>query len=273
MVVARLPLGYLNQMRWLALLLAIVGCKTGSAPPGARYRRRDPRMALRTPTTTCTSRAMTRRSSQRALIGGARRRGGGRAAVCATLEDKGDYDQLRIAGADLAVRRRFIASLAACNATGQVCPPRLDDPPWTFDRRSRCRSEARHAAALRRRRAGRRSSAELHGRACACRTIACVDSMFVAIDRLEKRPMPEVQDEDIARTSIVRARDCSVPVARPARYAARGSEPTEPTRDRACSARSDCRTPRRSPASRRCALRGSARDDTRSRRASVRTAR
>ena len=51
-------------------------------------------------------------------------------------------------------------------------------------------------------------AAELHGRACACRTIACVDSMGVAIDQLEPRPMPEVRGDEVASQSITRAREC-----------------------------------------------------------------
>jgi hypothetical protein len=51
-------------------------------------------------------------------------------------------------------------------------------------------------------------SAELFGRACACRTLACVDSMFVAIEGLETRPMPDVQADETASQSITRAREC-----------------------------------------------------------------
>jgi hypothetical protein len=51
-------------------------------------------------------------------------------------------------------------------------------------------------------------AAELHGRACACRTLACVDSVGIAIDQLETRPMPEVQSDDAATTAITRAREC-----------------------------------------------------------------
>ena len=35
--------------------------------------------------------------------------------------------------ADLAVRRRFIESLESCQAANRHCPPRLDDPKWTWD--------------------------------------------------------------------------------------------------------------------------------------------
>jgi hypothetical protein len=205
MLVARLPLGYLNQMRRLALVLAIVGCKTGSPPNGGgdvvtyhgasthadddiykpSYDKAELQSAL---------------SAERAAEAAAAQR-------LRELEDKGDYDQLRLAGADLAVRRRFIASLAACHATGHVCPPRLDDPAWTFDLEADV--DPKLDTPLRFDQASwQQVAAELHGRACACRTIACVDSMFVAIDRLEKRPMPDVQADDTASTSIVRAREC-----------------------------------------------------------------
>jgi hypothetical protein len=116
-------------------------------------------------------------------------------------------DQLRVALADLAVRRRFIAALEACDATGRTCPPRLDDPPWSYpidppgepelDAHSRFDLASWQVVA-----------AELHGRACACRTLACVDSMGVAIDELETRPMPEVQADEEASLAITRARAC-----------------------------------------------------------------
>src|ERR1700733_14361185 len=35
--------------------------------------------------------------------------------------------------ADLAVRRHFIESLESCQAANHQCPPRLDDPKWTWD--------------------------------------------------------------------------------------------------------------------------------------------
>ncbi|HEY5947780.1 MAG TPA: hypothetical protein VIV40_19905 [Kofleriaceae bacterium] len=123
------------------------------------------------------------------------------------LEEHGDYDQLRIAGADLAVRRRFIASLEACEASGLTCPPRLDEPAWSFDIEGsvdpKLDTPLRFDPAT-----WQKVSAELHGRACACRTLACVDSMFVAIDRLETRPMPDVQGDETASLSITRAREC-----------------------------------------------------------------
>jgi hypothetical protein len=109
--------------------------------------------------------------------------------------------------ADLAVRRRFIASLEACRDTGHRCPPRLDDPPWTYDVDGT--ADPRLDTPLRFDLDDwRKVAAELHGRACACRTVACVDSLFAAIDALEKRPMPDVEADDTASASITHAREC-----------------------------------------------------------------
>jgi hypothetical protein len=120
-------------------------------------------------------------------------------------------DQLRVAAADLAVRRRFIATLEVCEAAGRWCPPRLDDPPWAFDPdpdRGRPGDPPLTASLRYDLDSWRQIAAELHGRACACRTIACVDSVGVAIDELEPRPMPAVQGDDQAAAAITRGREC-----------------------------------------------------------------
>lgn len=118
-------------------------------------------------------------------------------------------EQLRVMRADLAVRRRFIAMLEACEATGRQCPPRLDDPPWVFDPDAEPPAEPPMVATLRfDLDSWRALAAELHGRACACRTIACVDSVGVAVDNLEARPVPQVRGDDAATISITRAREC-----------------------------------------------------------------
>jgi hypothetical protein len=118
-------------------------------------------------------------------------------------------DQLRVAEADLAVRRRFIATLEVCEASGRLCPPRLDDPPWPFDPDPDQPIPPPMTAPLRfDLDSWRGLTAELHGRACACRSLACVDSVGVAIDQLETRPMPEVLSDDGATISITRAREC-----------------------------------------------------------------
>ncbi|HEY0482350.1 MAG TPA: hypothetical protein VGD37_32740 [Kofleriaceae bacterium] len=118
-------------------------------------------------------------------------------------------DQLRVAAADLAVRRRFIATLEACESAGRWCPPRLDDPAWAFDPDADPPADPPLTATLRfDLESWRAIAAELHGRACACRTLACLDSVGVAIDQLERRPMPEVQSDDAAVTAVTRAREC-----------------------------------------------------------------
>ena len=118
-------------------------------------------------------------------------------------------DQLRVAVADLAVRRRFIASLEACESSGRWCPPRLDDPPWGFDLDADQPTDPPMSAALKFDISGWRTlAAELHGRSCACRTLNCVDSVGVAIDQLEEQTPPAVQGDETATISITRAREC-----------------------------------------------------------------
>jgi hypothetical protein len=118
-------------------------------------------------------------------------------------------DQLRVAIADLAVRRRFIASLEACESAGRWCPPRLDDPPWAYDSDADPPAEPPLSAALRfDLDSWRTIAAELHGRACACRTLGCVDSVEVALDELEPRPMPTVRSDEESAVELTRAREC-----------------------------------------------------------------
>lgn len=123
------------------------------------------------------------------------------------VEVEGDSEALRVALADLAVRRRFVASLEDCQANGRHCPPRLDDPPWSYDVDSAALPKLDNALRFDLE-DWRKVADELHGRACACRTLVCIDSLAVAIDVLEKRPMPEVEADDAASVSIVKAREC-----------------------------------------------------------------
>jgi len=116
-------------------------------------------------------------------------------------------DQLRVAQADLAVRRRFIASLEACEAAGTQCPPRLDDPPWTYDLEGD-KPPPLNAPLQFDLAPWRAIAVELHGRACACRTLTCVDGLTVAIDVLETKPVKDVLGDDAATESITRAREC-----------------------------------------------------------------
>jgi len=122
------------------------------------------------------------------------------------LRDAAD-DRLLVAQADLAVRRRFIAALEACEASGRWCPPRLDDPPWAFDVEGD-KPPPLDAPLHFELAPWRAIAAELHGRACACRTLACVDGVGIAIDQLEAKPVKDVLGDDAATLSITRAREC-----------------------------------------------------------------
>jgi hypothetical protein len=127
--------------------------------------------------------------------------------IAALEANPGPDDQLHTAIADLAIRRRFIASLEACEAAGRDCPPRLDEPPWTWEPDAGTPPPLDTAISLDL--AGwQRVSSELHGRACACRTVACLDGLGAAIDQLEARVEPAVRDDDAAAQSITWAREC-----------------------------------------------------------------
>lgn len=122
----------------------------------------------------------------------------------ADFETKGDDDGLRVAIADLAVRRRFIAALEACQAGGHMCPPRLDDPPWSWDVDGTAPPplDVKLTFDLD---GWNKIASELHGRACACRTLACVDGLTVAIDVLEAK---RNGDDDTSTAAVTRAREC-----------------------------------------------------------------
>lgn len=130
-------------------------------------------------------------------------------ALVAAGSTQAGADRLRVALSDLAVRRRFISTLEACETQGQWCPPRLDDPAWNFDPDPDAGKPPPLDAPLRFDvDSWRVVAAELHGRACACRTLGCIESMDVAIEQLEKRPMAAVQGDDAASLSVTRAREC-----------------------------------------------------------------
>lgn len=115
----------------------------------------------------------------------------------ADAEAKGGDDALRVATADLGVRRRFIVMLETCQASGQLCPPRLDDPGPAIP------PDPRFDLAD-----WRELAADLHGRACACRTLACVDTLDDLIDQLEPRPIQDVRGDDQASAALTGAREC-----------------------------------------------------------------
>jgi hypothetical protein len=128
-------------------------------------------------------------------------------AASELAEDPGPDRRLASALLDIAVRRRFAAMLERCAETGRGCPPRLDEPAWSYDVDGA--ADPKLDTPLRFDRDNWRKIAnELHGRACACRTLDCIDSLGVAIDVLEKRPMREVAADDAAVASITRAREC-----------------------------------------------------------------
>lgn len=137
-----------------------------------------------------------------------------RAAEATAENQAADGDDTE--AADLAVRRRFIASLESCQASGHNCPPRLDDPAWTYDPSSD--ADPTLDTPLRfDLEDWQKVAAELHGRACACRTKACVESMDAAIDKLEMRPMQDVRGDETASQSLTRARECLTRLAGRAR--------------------------------------------------------
>lgn len=191
-------------MRWLALLLAFTACKTGSEAKPA-----GDELTVHGPVAPAPDDDLYKPPYEKAELDKAI--ASERSAVTAAeqhLSDvEGDTDQLRTAIADLAVRRRYLAAIELCAASGRACPPRLDEPAWSYeidsDAPPKLDTNLRFDLA-----SWRTVSAELFGRACACRTLACVDSMFVAIERLETRPMPDVQQDEEAVTSVTRAREC-----------------------------------------------------------------
>lgn len=128
-------------------------------------------------------------------------------ALAALETGDADADTLQRVRADRAVRRRFFAALEACETSGRLCPPRLDDRPFDFALDGEAAPPL--TAPLRFDLASWRTVAdELFGRACACRTIACVDAVMVALGQLETRPQPAVAADEQATLSITRAREC-----------------------------------------------------------------
>lgn len=203
MVVARLVVRYLSQVRWLPLLLTIAACKSGSSPKGADEVTYAAPLAGDLESEPAPS--YGKAEIQKALI--AERAAEARGEREVGELEAGEPDRLSMAMADLAVRRRFIAILELCEQQGRMCPPRLDDPPWSYTVESE--GDPKLDVPLRFDvDSWQKVSAELHGRSCACRTLACVDSLEVAIAKLEVRPMPDVQSDDKAMLSITRAREC-----------------------------------------------------------------
>ena len=122
--------------------------------------------------------------------------------------DAATNDALRAQTADLGVRRRFIASLESCQARQRNCPPRLDEPAWSYDLDTPGAKPSLDTPLRFDRDSWQKLANELHGRACACRTMACVDGIGAAIDDLEPRPLRDVQGDESASQAITRARQC-----------------------------------------------------------------
>lgn len=195
-------------MRLLPLVLALIACKTASSPRGTGAGNDDitEHTALAEDDGGEPPPAYSTADVEKALIA---ERGAEASAEhkVAELEAGDDQDAWRVAHSDLAVRRRFIAVLEVCQATNQYCPPRLDDPAWPYAVDSE--SDPKLDVPLRfDATSWQKVAAELHGRACACRTLTCVDSMDATIERLEKRPTEDVRDDETAAIELTRARDC-----------------------------------------------------------------
>lgn len=197
----------LAAMRVLPLVLALAACKSGGSPAGAGFDDVNYHTALadddggEPPPT-----AYDKSDVQKALI--AERGAEAKAEQhIVELESAGDPDPLNAAQADLAVRRRFIATLETCEATSHYCPPRLDEMTWSFTVESD--GDPKLDVPLRFDLASwQKVAGELHGRACACRTVGCLDSVNEAIARLETRPMEDVRADETASIEITRGRDC-----------------------------------------------------------------
>jgi hypothetical protein len=194
-------------MRVLPLLLALAACKSGgSARTGAGFEDVTYHTALAEDDGGEPPPTYDKSELQKALI--AERAAEAKVEHRITeLEAAGDPDPINAARADLAIRRRFIATLETCEATARYCPPRLDDPAWSYD--IEMDADPKLDTPLRfDLQSWQKVTAELHGRACACRTLSCLDSMSVVISRLETRPLEDVRGDETASIEITRAREC-----------------------------------------------------------------
>jgi hypothetical protein len=193
----------------LAFALALAGCKRDGIPvfdpstveptPPPRDRMADDEPTAPPP--------YSKEELQRVLFGEHEAIANAERAAAELAGDPAPDRRLGAALLDLGVRRRFAAMLEHCQDTGRHCPPRIDEPAWSYDVDGA--ADPKLDTPLRFDRDDwRKIGAELHGRACACRTLDCIDSLGVAIDVLEKRPMREVVADDTAIASITHAREC-----------------------------------------------------------------
>ena len=188
-------------MKCIVLLLVLAACKHGSSPATTDLGEVHTTLAddSEPPPPYDTA------AVQRALI--AERAGEARDERLVAEAEAGDPDKLQAALANLAVRRRFIRVLESCESKGRLCPPRLDEPAWThaadYEGDPKLDVPLRFDVA-----SWQKVTVELQGRACACRTVSCIDSLDVTIAKLESRPTDEVQRDDDATAAITRAREC-----------------------------------------------------------------
>jgi hypothetical protein len=183
-------------MKCIVLLLVLAACKHGSSPATTNFE--DVHTTLAEDDESPHSYDMA--AVQKALIAERAEEARGERLVA----EAGDPDKLRIALSDLAVRRRFIRILELCETKGRLCPPRLDDPPFAAgDADPKLDVPLRFDLV-----SWQKVTVELHGRSCACRTLACLDSMEVTLAQLETRPTDEVQADETANLEITRAREC-----------------------------------------------------------------
>jgi hypothetical protein len=194
-------------MRVLPLLLALVACKSGgSQTTGAGFQDVTYHTALAEDDGGEPAPTYDKGDVQKALI--AERAAEAKAEQhIAELESAGDPDPVNDARADLVVRRRFIASLEVCEATSRFCPPRLDEPAFSYA----IDSDADPKLAIPLRfdlESWQKVSSELHAVACSCRSLTCVDSVNAAIAKLETRPMEDVRADETATVEITRGREC-----------------------------------------------------------------
>ncbi len=165
--------------------------------------------------------------------------------IMGELEAAGNIEKLEAARGDLAVRRRFIATLEACAASKRKCPPRRADPPFALVIDGRATPPpARHSAALR-----SRGLAEGHRWSCtvarvrAARWRASMVSK-VAIAQLETQPADPRCRATTSRPSPVRhahASACFASGARRARAASRHVERRSSTSSCCHAVRADAR--------------------------------
>lgn len=124
-------------------------------------------------------------------------------------ETAGDTVAVQAARADLAVRRQFIAALVACQTEGHLCPPRLDDPPLKLAVGDDLGKPPLDTPIRFDLDDWQKMTTELHGRACACRTISCLDTLDAMMNELELRPTQDVRADEQATAELTRARECT----------------------------------------------------------------